>query len=103
MKTKSSDEEKESKGKKVKKSKEKEEKPKKKRAASGYNLFCKANRDDAKEAYIQENDMDEGEKPTNQQVMSKLGSMWSALSDDEKTEWQDKAKALAEEVEVDVE
>lgn len=81
--------------------KSKDDKPKRK--PSGYNLFCKAMRDDAKELVITEQDLDEGKKPSNQDVMAKLGNMWKELSDKDKQEWIDKAKADEVEVEVEVE
>lgn len=80
------------KGKSTKKEKPaKEDKPKRK--PSGYNLFCKAMRDDAKEAVIEEEDLEEGKKPSNQAIMSKLGAMWKELSEEEQQEWKNKASA----------
>ena len=77
-----------------KKSKEKEEGvEKKKRALSGYNLFCKASRDEAKE--MLEEDLEDGEKLKSQDIMKKLAEMWKDLSVDEKDVWNTKAKAKA--------
>ena len=85
------------------KSKKEENKLKTKRVPSGYNLFSKANRDAAKELIIKENELEEGEKPKNQEVMAKMGSMWRDLSEEEKNEWKDKSNSLKEELDIEVE
>lgn len=82
------------KGKTSKNSKEKEEGvEKKKRALSGYNLYCKATRDEAKE--MLEEDLEDGVKLKSQDIMKKLAEMWKELSVDEKDVWNIKAKAKA--------
>ena len=65
-----------------------DEKPKTKRI-SGYILYSKANRDDVK-ALLTSDD----EKPKNTEIMCKLAQNWKALSDDERTEWNAKAKEI---------
>ena len=75
---------------------EKEDKPKKKRGmpavAAGYLLFSKENRTAVKEEL--------GEvKPT--EVVTEVAKRWKALTDDERGEWNKRAKE-GEEVEVDV-
>lgn len=77
----------------------KEDKPKRK--PSGYNLFCKANRSDAVQSIIDEQNINEGVKPSNQDVMRKLGEMWKALDEEEQKEWKD--KATSDEVDLEVE
>ena len=76
---------------KDKEDKKEDKKEKTKRKPTGYNLFCKAMRDDAKD--IINNDLEEGEKPSNQDVMSKLGEMWQQLTQEEKDDWKEKAAA----------
>lgn len=78
------------KGKKLKKEVEK-----KKRLPSGYNLYCKATREEIKK--ILEEELSEGEKLKSQDVMKKLGEMWKELSDDERNVWNTKAKTSNEE------
>lgn len=91
-------EETKSKGKASKKEKvAKDDKPKRK--PSGYNLYCKATRDSAKEAVIAEEDLEEGQKPSNQAIMTKLGAMWKELGEDEQQQWKD--KAAADEVDIE--
>ena len=63
-----------------------EEKPKKKRT-SGYLLYSSENREVVKTKLTAD-----GAKLKNQDIMTKLGAMWQALSDEEKAEWNDKAK-----------
>ena len=71
---------------------EKEEKTKKKRGMTGYLLFSKENRAAVKEEL--------GEvKPT--EVVTEVAKRWKALTDDERGEWNKRAKE-GEEVEVDV-
>ena len=86
------DEVKPKKKKEKKEKKEKDDKPKKKRI-SGYILFQKAMRDEAKQSL--EEDADEDEPKIKQsQVMSQLGKMWKALEDDEKQEWNNQAAEM---------
>lgn len=83
------EEKKEKKQKKEKKSTDDDE-PKKKRALTGYNLYCKAMRDEAKTQLADESD----EPPKSQDIMKKIGAMWKALDEEETQEWNDKAKEL---------
>ena len=63
-----------------------EEKPKKKRA-SGYLVYSAHMRDSVKTKLTSD-----GAKLKNQDIMTELGAMWKALSEHERTEWNDKAK-----------
>ena len=63
-----------------------EEKPKKKRT-SGYLLYSSENREVVKTKLTAD-----GAKLKNQDIMTQLGVMWQALSDEEKAVWNDKAK-----------
>jgi hypothetical protein len=72
-----------------------EEVPKKKRT-SGYLVFSKAMRDDAI-ASVNKLAVD-GVKFKNQDIMTELGKMWKALSEDEQKEWN--AKAVLNSLEV---
>ena len=69
-----------------------DDKPKKKRT-SGYIIFSKAMRDDAVAKLSAD-----GATYKNQDVMTELGAMWKALSDDEKDEWRSKVVASDPEV-----
>ena len=73
----------------------KEDKPKKKRV-SGYILFQKAARELAKQSLEAAAEEDEP-KIKQSAILSELGKMWKALSDEEREEWNVKAKAKAEE------
>mgnify|MGYP002879290917 CR=1 FL=1 len=86
-------EKKEKKEKSPKKEKaEKEEKPKKKRGMTGYLLFSKENRAAVKEEL--------GEvKPT--EVVTEVAKRWKALTDEERDEWNTRAKE-GQEVDVEV-
>ena len=78
----------EKKGKKAKKKKEKSEEPKKPKALSGYTLFSKEN----KEEFNKEmSELDEKPK-----YVSFASGKWKELSDEEKGEWNQKAKDLKE-------
>jgi len=70
-----------------------EEVPKKKRT-SGYLVFSKAMRDDAI-ASLNKLAVD-GVKFKNQDIMTELGKMWKALSEDEQKDWSAKAANSAE-------
>ena len=70
-----------------------EETPKKKKV-SGYLLHNKLKREDAKAQLVAEAGPDE--KISQKQIMSKLGEMWKALSDEERADYNDKAKSEAE-------
>ena len=63
-----------------------EEKPKKKRT-SGYLLYSADTREAVKTKLTSD-----GAKLKNQDIMTELGAMWKALSDEERTKWNDKAK-----------
>ena len=63
-----------------------EEKPKKKRT-SGYLLYSSENREVVKTRLTAD-----GAKLKNQDIMTELGTMWQALSNEEKAVWNDKAK-----------
>ena len=67
--------------------------PKKPKAKTGYLVFSCDKREDIKKMLQDET----GEPPKPKDVISKLGSVWKALSDDEKKVFNDKAKAMAEE------
>ena len=67
-----------------------DDKPKTKRI-SGYILYSKANRDEVK-AELTVAD----EKPKNTDIMCKLAENWKALSDEERGEWNAKAKEMKE-------
>ena len=74
--------------KKSKKSDSDDDKPKVKRV-SGYILYSNAHRDQVKE------ELSDGDtKAKNTDIMKKLASMWKDLSDDEKEQWNSKAKEL---------
>ena len=76
----------EKKGKKAKKKKEKSGEPKKPKALSGYTLFSKEN----KEEFNKEmSELDEKPK-----YVSFASGKWKELSDEEKREWNQKAKDL---------
>jgi hypothetical protein len=72
-----------------------EEVPKKKRT-SGYLVFSKAMRDDAI-ASVNKLAVD-GVKFKNQDIMTELGKMWKALSEDDQKEWNAKAAQNSAEV-----
>ena len=62
-----------------------------KRAKTGYLMFCDENRSVIKEQLV-----DEGsEKPKPQDVIKVLAARWKELSEDERVQWQTKAKALS--------
>jgi hypothetical protein len=87
---------KEKKNKKEKKSEsDGEEKPKSKRI-SGYILYSNANREEVKQI-ITDAAEKSGDKPKNTEVMKKLAEMWKSLTDEERGEWNAKAKELKEE------
>ena len=73
------------KGKKEDKSDDDDE-PKKKRV-SGYNMFVKANREQAFNLLAKDSD----DKPKSNEVMKKLGAMWKALDSNLQAEWNTKA------------
>lgn len=76
--------------KKEKKTESDDDKPKKKRI-SGYILYSNATRDEVKEALTMD-----GQKPKNPDVMRELAKNWKALSEEDQTIWNNKAKDLKE-------
>ena len=75
--------------KKEKKEKKESDDDKPKRKPTGYLLFSKDQRPAAKLAL--EAALDEGEKLKPQLVMTELGKMWHALSDEERATWNETA------------
>ena len=75
--------------KKEKKEKNKDGSPKKKRGTTGYLLFAKETRPLAK------NDIttDENPSPKPTEVVTEIAKRWKELSDEEREEWNEKAKA----------
>jgi hypothetical protein len=71
-----------------------EEKPKKKRT-SGYLLYSADTREVVKTKLTTD-----GAKLKNQDIMTELGAMWKALSEEERTKWNDKAKGSDDETEL---
>ena len=71
--------------------------PKKAKAKTGYLVFSSEKREEVKEMLEKEN----GEVPKPKDVISKLGAVWKALSDEEKQVYNDKAKKMAEETNSD--
>ena len=93
-KTKATKKEKEPKAKKEKepkaiKGEKKDGSPKKKRGTTGYLLFAKETRPLAK------NDItsDENPSPKPTEVVTEIAKRWKALEDEEREEWNEKAKA----------
>ena len=86
--------EKETKKKEKKEKKEKEDNedaaPKKSKT-SGYILFGKANRAQIVQQMTDDND---GNKPTNPQVMTEIAKHWRELSDDDKKPYLEQADAM---------
>jgi len=73
-----------------KEKKEKSEEPKKKRGVSGYLVFAKETRPEAKQSLIDGGN--EAPKPT--EVLTQVAKQWRELGDDAKGEWNEKAKAI---------
>jgi hypothetical protein len=71
-----------------------EEKPKKKRT-SGYLLYSADTREAVKTMLTTD-----GAKLKNQDIMTELGAMWKALSEEDRTKWNDKAKGSDDETEL---
>jgi len=84
---------KEKKEKKSSKSDSDDEPPKKKRV-SGYILFGKAERDSVKAMLETTAEPDTKVKSTD--VMKRLGELWKELSEDERLDWNAKAKELSD-------
>lgn len=83
-------EDKPEKTKKSKKEKKETTEDKPKRSPTGYLLFSKALREEVKAALTEKLDEDEKLKP--QDVVSQLAVQWKALEQDERDEWNSKAK-----------
>ena len=73
-----------------KEKKVKSEEPKKKRGTSGYLVFAKETRPEAKQLLIDGGN--ETPKPT--EVLTQVAKQWRELGDEEKGEWNEKAKAI---------
>ena len=73
-----------------KKTENKDGSPKKKRGTTGYLMFAKETRPDAKATLI--NDGNDAPKPT--EVVTEIAKRWKALTDDERGEWNEKAKEI---------
>jgi hypothetical protein len=83
---------KEPKAKKDKKPKKEKDPNKPKRAATGYLLFSADIRAEIREELTEALDEDEKLKP--QAVVQAIAVRWKALDEEEKTEWNDRAKEL---------
>ena len=62
---------------------------------TGYLLFSKEMRADVKEAL--EAELEEGEKLKPQATVTELAAQWKALSEEEQTEWKERAAAESDE------
>ena len=82
---------KEKKEKKPKEKKEKKDKSTSKRGISGYNLHNKIERPSVKDE-LEKLAEESGEKFKPTAIMIALAARWKALSEDDKTVWNDKAK-----------
>ena len=71
-----------------KKTENKDGSPKKKRGTTGYLMFAKETRPDAKATLI--NDGNETPKPT--EVVTEIAKRWKALTDEDRDVWNVKAK-----------
>ena len=76
-----------------------DEKPKTKRI-SGYILYSKATRDEARDNLAADLD-DEDVKIKSTDIMKALGKMWKELSDEEREHWNAKATELKEQSHTD--
>ena len=83
---------KEKKEKKEKKDKDSDDETSKNKRISGYILYSKANRDDVKTSLVDTDQPDV--KPKNTDIMRKLAVNWKALTDEERGEWNVKAKEI---------
>ena len=73
------------------KSKQTDDKPKAKRGPTGYLMYTASMRPEVKAEL--EAALGEGEKLKPQSVVTQLAAKWKALSDDDRAEWNEKAKA----------
>tara|TARA_B100001093_G_scaffold461384_1_gene475789 strand:- start:1025 stop:1417 length:393 start_codon:yes stop_codon:yes gene_type:complete len=76
--------------KKQKKNSSDDDEPKKKKGPTGYLLYSNMARNLVKQQLETKN----GENPKSTEVMKQLGVAWKALTDDEREEWNNKAKQL---------
>ncbi len=81
------------KGAKAKSADSSDDEPKKKRGPSGYLLFSNAMREDVKVALTSDSG---DEKPKPQAVTTELARRWKELEQDEREEWNTKAKGMKE-------
>ena len=82
---------------KAKAKKDAGDKPKTKRASTGYLTYAASVRAETKEELLAE--LEEGEKLQPQAVVTAIAAKWKGLSDEERTEWNEAAKASAEDSE----
>ena len=68
--------------------------PKKKRAVTGYLMFASAMRPEVKVELIENGN--ESPKPT--EVITEVAKRWKALDDEERDEWNAKAKAMVDDI-----
>ena len=73
-----------------KEKKEKSDEPNKKRGVSGYLVYAKEMRQSAKESLVENGN--ETPKPT--EVLTQVAKMWRELDDEEREEWNAKAKTI---------
>ena len=71
--------------------KEANEGKKAKRAPSGYNLFCKAHRDETKDRLTEDDLLGQAPKPS--EVLTEMARMWKMAQPEVRNEWNDNAKA----------
>ena len=81
--------------KKAKKEEAAEGEPKKKRGMTGYLLFAKEKRSDVKAELVEGGN--ESPKPT--EVITEVAKQWKGLSDEEREEWNERAKTTNEDSE----
>ena len=78
--------------KKQKSSTNKDGSPKKKRGTTGYLMFAKETRPEAKDFIT----TDENPTPKPTEVVTEIAKRWKALEDEERASWNDKAKVANE-------
>jgi len=78
--------------KKQKSSTNKDGSPKKKRGTTGYLMFAKETRPEAKDFIT----TDETPKPKPTEVVTEIAKRWKALDDEERASWNEKAKVANE-------
>ena len=82
---------------KAKAKKDAGDKPKAKRAPTGYLTYAASVRAETKEELLAE--LEEGEKLQPQAVVTAIAAKWKGLSEEERGEWNEAAKASAEDSE----